>query len=237
MWPFKRKPSPDTQRDSRSPVTPQANLVKRIGTRFGMVEIPSLDLLCASSVSPNGDYMIAWADSSSDSRGTVGGHRAKGHGTFVFIANEKILCQSKNLERPNKGKVADNGTFILIDAFFGTSTDCDAYIFAKDGTEILRLRLTAKAVDTAISADGRFAIIQLAGSKTKDANCLVFVDISERGIVWKSDAAGWADSYHFDNDTQRLRLVYADKGPYEYSYAGDFLSTKPRDQDRVLSMR
>ncbi|MCM2318082.1 MAG: hypothetical protein NDI93_01990 [Pseudomonas sp.] len=181
-----------------------------------MLLIDALDFRGLYAESASGLYTIAWADN----HGSRSGYRFEGKGRFALIRSGQILFLGESLERPQNGKVADDGTFILTDAFFGDSTTSMFLAFAPDGTELTRLSFGAKVFDTALSRDGRHAAIQLAGAKSEDANCLVFVDLAERRVAWKVTETAWADGYEFDAAGQRLRLLYADRAPKELTFNG-----------------
>lgn len=216
MWPFEKKTAPAVPKPLTPPHTAE-RAIRKLGRNTKMLCIDALDFQGVYAESANALYTIACADN----HGDRSGYRSEGNGRFALIKGEQILFLGDCLERPRNGKVADDGTFILTDAFFGDSTTSMFLAFASDGTEIMRFTFGAKTIDTALSCDGRYAAIQLAGSKTEYANCLVFVDIAERRVAWKTNEIGWADSYEFDTEGQRLRILFAGKAPKELSFSGE----------------
>ena len=86
---------------------------KRSGARLdideyshGLVSIAQLDFIGHHAKSPNGSYRLIWADRTPD--GSRGGNRESGHGSWSLLLHDQIVKSGK-LERPQEGKVADNG--------------------------------------------------------------------------------------------------------------------------------
>lgn len=219
MWPFKSKNS----------AVAKNNSVQKVGSR--MVRIPSLDFFGSYAESPNGHFLIAWSDSDS-SRG-VGGYRDKGHGSYVLV-NDGIAVCSGELERPNDGKVTDDGVFVLADWMFGDSLKSIIYAFSPNGAEIMHHRFSANMFNTGLSPTGHYAVAQLANSDSNDGGCLAFLDLVERKLLWKQlPVPGLADSYCFNDGTKRLGLAYRDRGIYEYTYDGIFVDSDRWGKDRI----
>lgn len=220
MWPFsKRKAPPARIVPARTPL--RELVVRKVGKNTKMLLIDTLDFRGVYADSPNGLYTISCADN----HGPNGGFRMEGNGRFALISCQQILFMGSHLARPQNGQVSDSGVFILTDALFGVKTTCVFYAFAPDGSEITRFDFSAKALDTALSPDGRFAIFQLAGSETEDANCLVFVDIAEQRIAWKNSKVGWANHYEFDTSAKLLRLTFLEREAQAISFAGEMVCT------------
>lgn len=78
----------------------------------GLVSIQAIDLIGPQAKSPDGRYRLIWADRSPDGR--HGGDRESGHGTWALLRDDHIIVAGR-LERPQDGKVVDDGTFILHD--------------------------------------------------------------------------------------------------------------------------
>ena len=75
------------------------------------VDIRKYDMFGQFARSPNGRYLLVWRDSSNeltnDNSRTV-------KGRYMLFDGELALCDAR-MERPNDGKVADTGVFILND--------------------------------------------------------------------------------------------------------------------------
>ncbi|MCL5035850.1 MAG: hypothetical protein M1269_01920 [Chloroflexi bacterium] len=74
------------------------------------LNIQSLDFFGNFSKSPDGRFIIAWDDT--DKKSGIGGFREQGMGEFLLIDRSAPILKRK-LQRPNAGKVANNGIFII----------------------------------------------------------------------------------------------------------------------------
>ncbi len=203
--------------------------IQKIGN--SIVEIPSIGFFGPYAESPNLDYLIAWSDF--DPSYEVGGYRKMGHGSYVLVKNGNVIC-SGQLERPNDGQVANNGTFVLADWLFGDGLKSIFYTFSSNGNKIIHHTFSANMLNTGLSESGQFAVVQLANSDSDDGGCLAFFDLFQKELLWKQvPIPGWANSYQFNDETKRLGLIFQDKGIYEYTYDGVFADSARWDEDRI----
>src|SRR3546814_5184832 len=72
-----------------------------------IVSIPQIDSMGQTATSPNGRYRLVWRDRTTICCEDVGGR-------YVLLDGAELLVDGA-MERPNDGKVADDGTFILND--------------------------------------------------------------------------------------------------------------------------
>jgi len=197
------------------------------------VTIPELDFFGQYSRSENGVYAIAWCDA--DLSSGAGGHRAKGRGPFVLLRGEEIIT-SGSLQRPNDGKVANNGVFIFNDWMFGEGLKGTFCAFSPNGAEILSHRFKANLYNNGLSKDGEFAVCQTANSETNDGNTLTLFDLGRRSLAWQIEPiTGWAKSYEFDPSKQELALVYEELGRFRYSFRGEFLDSDRWEHAQIES--
>jgi hypothetical protein len=210
---------------------PEKNKPRKITD--SMVELPSIGMFGPYAESPNGKYTLVWSDS--DPSAGVGGYRQSEYGSYALVHNDAVVCTGK-LERPNDGKVANDGTFVLADWRFGDGLKSRLHGFSSDGQEILRHEFSANMFNTGLSDTGKYAVAQLANSPSEDGGCLAFFDLSEGEVLWKKvPETGWADSYRFDEERRKISLVYKNIGTYEYSYEGEFEDAVRWEQDRIRS--
>ena len=224
MWFFKR-----TQQESEKP----DRLTTARFVTADIIEIPSIDLTGRYRRSPNGAYVLAWADF--DPSGRVGGYRKSGYGRYVLLHNGVIVA-SGQLERPNDGHVANNGTFVLSDGLFGDVLGGYFCIFGSDGSQLVRHRFTANLFSSGISDDGTYAVCQLCNSDTDDGGKLVFFDVVARRLLWKiQPETGWAQLYHFDAPKRTLGLAYRDLGTFAYTFEGTFVDQQRWEEAQIRS--
>jgi hypothetical protein len=90
-------------------------MIVKISDTFVTVE--DIGFFGPYSQSNNGRFLVAWSDS--DPSSGSGGFREGGLGTYVLAEYGSVILDGK-AERPNDGRVADNGTFIFNDWMFGS---------------------------------------------------------------------------------------------------------------------
>jgi hypothetical protein len=223
MWPFNRK-----ENNQETPIG--SDLV--YDRTF--LRIKSLNFYGQYFYSPNRRYTIAWRDS--DVEGFVGGFRERGEGDYLLLDGETVLTHGR-LQRPNDGKVADTGRFVINDWLFGDGLKGTFYAFEPDGTLILSKRFHANLHNSGVSSDGSLAVCQTLQSDSTDANLLTVFDLSRKTTIsqWRPQS-GMANAYEFEVSNRRLFLVY--RGPayrdypdpkWAYSFDGDFI-----DRDKWL---
>lgn len=184
------------------------------------------------SKSPNGRFLLAWQDA--DPNGNVGGHRDSGEGEFLLFDEERLVAEGR-MERPNDGRVADNGTFILSDWRFGDQLRSTFYAFDRTGKVLLRREFGANTMKSDLSPNGRFAVYLTAGGNHPDANKLTFFDLEDGEELWsKWPESGVPDAFEFEPSEALIWLIYENKGRYAYSMTdGDFLDWDRWETERV----
>lgn len=182
---------------------------------FGrVISIASRDFVGMSSKSPNRRYTITWCD---------GGWNGSRAGRYILLDRGKIVVEGKML-RPNDGLVADNGVFVLND--WGTSESLNGVFsaFRPDGTKIVARKFRANLFNNGLSPDGSRAACQTANAPNDDGNLLTVFNLIAGNEVgsWRPES-GWAGSYEFPEDGRTIRLVYRDRGAFDYSLGGEFV--------------
>lgn len=175
------------------------------------------------SKSPNEIFTIAWSDS--DKKNRVGGFRTSGEGSYV-IAKDNVVTLTGNLQRPNDGKISNNGNFILNDWLFGEELKGIFYAFDITGKVLIAHTLFANLLNNGISDNGQYAVCQCCNSNSDDSSKLNFFDLRQRKLLWKiKPEVGWANSYYFDCKKSELQLIYKDKGDHHYNFDGHFIDS------------
>ena len=182
------------------------------------VQIASRDFFGQFSRSPNGRFQIVWREEP-----WING-RKPGKGAWLLLDREQV-CAEGRAERPNDGKVADNGTVILNDWLLATGELSGTFLALRaDGSLILSRRFTANLFNNGLSPDGRYAVCQTCNSSTEDSSRLTIFDLGA-GVELGSriPESGWAQSYEFSVDGRTLRLKYHDGDSFAYSLRGNFI--------------
>jgi len=181
--------------------------------------------------SPNGVYILAWSDA--ETVLTRRGEYRQRKGSYALFENEDLILSGK-LQRPNDGKVADNGNFIFNDWMFQIHEKGTFYAIDRNGETLIRKRFRANLFRNELSLDGRFAVCQTANSDNDDGARLTFFDLKARDILWHCHPPDWGtDSYEFDADKEILYLKYRDGSIFRYSFGGEFLDAERWEDERL----
>lgn len=186
------------------------------------LSIPAKGYFGQYTRSGNGHFVLTWRDGNDE--GTHGGARQSGMGRYLLLEDEKIVVEGR-MERPNDGKVADTGTFILNDWHFSTAQLQGTFCaFRKDGTPILQQRYEANLYNNGLSADGHWACCQTCNSGTEiDSSVLTIFDlVAGTEISRFMPESGWANGYDF-SQPGRVMLRYPDHAAVGYALTGEFV--------------
>lgn len=199
-------------------------------TSYGerIVSVSELDLMGQRSTSPNGRYSLIWQD-----RGW-NGTPADPRGRYVLIDGDTVVVDGR-MERPQDGKVANDGTFVLNDWGLRDELAGTFTAFRADGSEIVSRGYTANLLNNGLSVDGRLAVCQTCNSPgSPDSSILTVFDLIASAVVatWTAES-GWASSYEFPPEGDRIRMVRRDRVSLEYSLDGEFLDRQLWFQDEV----
>lgn len=186
------------------------------------VTIRELDFFGSAAQSPNREYVLAWSDR--DQEGTRGGHRNSGLGRYLLLQDGRLRVDGR-AERPNDGRVANNGTFIINDWRFGDGLKGRFLAFNADGVPIVSRDFSANLFNNGLSEDGRLAVCQTCHAEGPDNAVLVVFDLVEgREVAAWQPLSGWAGSYRFADDGESIELVYPEGASARYSLSGVFLN-------------
>ncbi len=200
-------------------------------TNDTFARVDDINFFGSFSKSLNGLFTIAWSDF--DWESGIGGFRTSGEGTYIIAKND-VVKQIGKLERPNDGKISNNGNFIINDWLFGEGLKGIYYAFNLSGEILLKHSFSANLYNNSISENGRYCVCQCCNSDTDDSNTLNFFDLEEGSILWKTNPeTGWADSYYFDCEKMELHLTYKEKGIFRYSFNGNFLDKEKWETERI----
>lgn len=209
---FRTKPEP--QERNHKPAHAKTVEVRELVSTI--LDIPALGFFGLYSRSPNGRYTIVWRDGSSS--------RDSSDGRYVLLDGKKLVVDG-TMQRPNDGKVADNGTFILNDWRFLTDLSGIFWAFRSDGSLILSRSFSANLFNNGLSADGTLACCQTCNSASEDSAILAVFDlVAGTEISAFSAESGWANDYEFPPGSGTVRLHYANNGgAYGYTLTGEFI--------------
>jgi tetratricopeptide (TPR) repeat protein len=200
-------------------------VVKGIGKT---VRVEGLNFIGQSSESPDGRYLFAWSDA--DRENGRGGYREHGFGSYLLAEDKRVIVHSQ-AERPNDGKVSDNGTFIFNDYMLGPGLKGTFFAYDKSGKCIVSHAFTANLLSNALSEDGQFAACQLANSDTDDAGALAFFDLARGALKWKIvPETGWTPNYKFSVIERKLTLLQPDGVGFDFDFDGNFLDQEKLDK-------
>lgn len=215
---------------NKPPASSQHLEIQEFG--HGLISIDALDFIGRSSKSPNGKYRLIWSDRNPE--GTRGGHRYEGHGSWTLLSKDQIIAEG-SLERPNDGRVADNGNFIFNDWMFGDGLNGRFHAFSVDGTQLIAKELEANLSSNGLSADGRYAICQTANAPGSDDSCryiLFGLEETREMARWEPET-GWASGYEFDSINRELYLICDDNERVGYNFDGEMINRAGWQERRI----
>ena len=184
-----------------------------------IVSVPELDFVGQRATSPNRRFTLLWRD-----RYWVDGELVEGR--YLLIDGDAVVVDGE-MERPQDGKVADDGAFILND--WGDSQELSGTFraFRSDGREIVSRPYSANLLNNGLSRDGRLAVCQTANAPgSPDSSILTLFDLVAAAEVasWVPES-GWARGYEFP-EGERVRMLRGDRPSLDYSLAGEFVDRR-----------
>lgn len=177
----------------------------------------------AASRSPNGRWVISWRDGGTTMPSDGPVSSAKGAWLLYEVTVGRVEGKGA-LIRGTDGAVANNGTFVLAEMGFASPLDSVFHAFDAEGRRILKHKLRALIMTTAVSENGRYALCTTANSPHGDGLSLFLFDLkSGEQIFATTPRAGWAKEYEIDE--QRLEVIahIKDLGSFRYDRTGQFL--------------
>ncbi|BDW82238.1 hypothetical protein MACH24_16760 [Erythrobacter sp. Dej080120_24] len=200
----------------------------------GLVSIDELDFLGHQAKSPNSRYRLVWADRTPDGR--RGGNRDSGHGCWLLLLDDRIV-KTGQLERPQEGKVADNGTFILHDWMFGQGLQGRFVAFNSKGQTLIAQQFAANLMSNSLSPDARTAICQTANAPGSDDSCRYMLFDLEAGreiARWEVET-GWAEGYEWDREAHRVLICLSDGERAAYDFTGTMVDRAGWQRRRIAA--
>jgi tetratricopeptide (TPR) repeat protein len=167
------------------------------------------------------------------------GSRESGYGSYVLynaVQNKTIL--RGQLERPNSGRVANNGYFSLEDwGFSGSGLSGVFYVLYPSGEIIIKRRFEANIYNSAISNEGKLAVCQTCHNPSgSDGNLLTLFDLTKKTELFSvHPIEQWAEKYDFLEDQQILIVTLKDIGEFRYDKFGTFLDYATYNSARLTS--
>jgi hypothetical protein len=195
------------------------------------IEIPERKFFGESVRSPDRRYTLAWRDANES--GSQGGARSQGKGKFIVLAGKDVIAQGA-VARPNDGKIANDGNFILNDWGFGGGLQGVFLAFDRSGKSIVKRRFEANLLNNGLSVDGSTAACQTANAYEGEDGSKLTVFNLRTGVEVGSwiPVSGWADFYAFPADGV-IQLGYSKLGLFSYSWDGTFLDAEKWQEARL----
>lgn len=188
--------------------------IRNAGARIAMID--ANNFIGQHSSSPNGRFTLLWQDRAS----ICGTTRC---GRYILLDRGRIVLDFE-MARPQDGKVADNGTFILND--WGASDELSGsfHAFSSDGRQIARRDFAANLLNNGLSNDGALAVVQTCNAPgSPDSSVLAVFDlITGKELACWQPISGWADGYEFPGG-DRVRMLRRNRPSLDYRLDGEFL--------------
>lgn len=179
-----------------------------------IAQIDELDLMGPYVRSPDGRLVLVC--------GTIigsgnGGRREGGYAVF----EDKRLIASGTAERPQEGRIADNGVFIFNDWLHNDALCGRFMAFSATGETLIARHFDANLFGNGLSADGRYAICQTARAPgSPDSNIVAAFDlIDKRELARWQPECGSARDFEFDSAAGTVDLLSNDGERETYDLA------------------
>ena len=192
-----------------------------------VVSVPELDLVGERATSANGRFTLLWRD-----RYWADGELATGR--YLLIDGDAVIVDER-MERPQHGKVADDGTFILNDWGDSDALSGTFHAYRGVGSPIVSRLYSANLLNNGLSPDGRLAVCQTCNAPASpDSSILTVFDLAGGTVLatWTGES-GWANGYEFPEGGDRVRMVRGERPSLDYSLAGEFLDRRLWLKDEV----
>ena len=151
-----------------------------------------------------------------------------------MLINENKIILKGSVQRPNDGKVANNGNFVIADWLFSGDLNGIFYVFDIEGRFIIQHKVNANILNTSISPSGNYAIFQTANNnEDEDGNKLFLFKLNPINLLWKLSPPFWATNYIFDEENGILKLEHDNREIYKFSFNGEFLDQEKFNADRL----
>lgn len=185
--------------------------------------------------SPNRQWVITWSDS--DPTRGVGGFRTEGNGYFGLLQVENTqLATDGNLQRPNNGSVANNGSFTIEDWGFGSELAGTFWAFNSSGKTLFHRKTSANIVGSTISQNGRYALCHTASSGTADSVKIILIDLDAGEEIYSvTPSAGWPERYEIDESNGELIAHLKGLGAFRYDRTGAFMDAELLSKAKLAS--
>ena len=188
------------------------------------LRISGIDFYGQYAVSANGQFTFGWCDSDMDVGSS--GRTRNVSGRYVLVEGQRVVLTGQ-MQRPNDGRVANNGTFAVCDWMFTTAIKSTFRVIDRSGNPLIAHLFKANLYRCGISDDGQWAVCQTCNADNRDGNKLTFFEVLSGKLLWQIEPlTGWADNYKFDVEERLLYSSHRDKGDFAYRVSGEFLDAQ-----------
>lgn len=212
--------------DSNNNITKSKVILGNIG-----IDIPGIDFHCHFYVKSEDDnFILAYND---EFFINIDGNRKRIQGELVFI-NTNRLFYVNFIERPNDGKLASNGNFVINDWMAGGNLNGIFYAFNSEAEVLIKRKFNSNLGNNGISESGHYAIVETLISDSNDQNKIFFFNLDNGKLLWERERdAGNIKIFEFDEPENVILISYEKGGKYRYSFKGEFLDKYKFMEERV----
>jgi len=195
------------------------------------LNIPGINFSCYfCTKTENENFLLAYND---EFYINVDGNRKRVPGELVFINGDKLFYINF-IERPNDGKLAESGNFVINDWLRAEKLSGIFYAFSSDGEVLIKKKFNSNLGENGISKDGNYAVVETLNSESNDRDKIFFFDLRSRKLIWEIVRdLGNVKKFDFDKNENVLRIIYDNDRPYHYSFNGEFLDKKKLEEDNI----
>ncbi len=178
------------------------------------IYIPEQEETAVAIKSKNGKYILAWLDAIVGQDWFQMGDRNYGKGNVFFITDKMVKISFPFFERPEYGKLANNGIFSIVDMTFAHNHNFVYIINPFKRMFIFKIEIAANILNQWISDDGEYCAIQATNAHSEDKYKFILIDLISQKIILNKELLSIENHGFPDN----LEFNLPDKFTLEYRY-------------------
>jgi tetratricopeptide (TPR) repeat protein len=194
------------------------------------IDIPEINFHSMSVCkSKDENFILAYNDQYFDC--TNGNEKIIG-GEVVFINNDRLFLIN-DLMRPNDGKVAENGNFIIND-WMNDNLNGTFYAFNSEAEILMKIKFNSNLGSNFISKNGQYVALETYYSDSVDGNKIFFIDLENRKLLGeRKREAGNIKCFQFSESDDIFTIVYENYRKYRYNTRGELLDKDKLERDLI----
>lgn len=148
----------------------------------------------------------------------------KRYGEFRLYENNKLIL-SGEMEKPDRGTLADDGSFAIMDNLIERLDKYLFYVFDNEGNLLLKKTSDAFITYTYISANGKYAAFRTSNNWSSECGGkLFFFNLVTKELLFKTFFDNkWPENIDIDETNETITIYYDKNHSYRYDLKGIFI--------------